>query len=119
MIFEHENPQSHCPAEETSNCTEEQRQIYLRMMEMIMHAVDEAMILGEKHITAFGEYWEIDRQARFIADTASRYAHALAETKKQLIAEVQSKEAAASSVARIPCRAVRAEHLGTALASVP
>lgn len=119
MLQVHESPQGGCPAGDTLIYTNKKQRITAQMMQIIMRAVDEAMLLADTCVTVDDSPSEIDRQAQFIADVANQYARSLAEAKKQLTREIWKKEAMDSSIGTIPCRVVRAEHLGTVLASVP
>lgn len=117
MSWEHENPQNGCSADGVSNCVSEKRRADMQRMKIIMRAVDEVMLPTDKNITPADESSEIDRQAQLIADVAAHYA--LAGIKKQFMKDAQKKETPMASTEMIPCRVVRAEHLGTTLASVP
>lgn len=126
MLQVHENPQGSCPAGMTMGgicfqefaCPNRPQPVDDAATRIVMRAVEAAMSLTDDAVSCSGGCELIDRQAKLVADVAARYARALAAAKKQLAREVWQREATDSPATdRIPCRVVRAEHLGTGPAS--
>ena len=123
MLQVHKNPQGGCPAGMTmggiyfQELTRQQSDD-AAAAKIVMRAVEAAMSLTDDAVPYTGGDKLIDQQAKLVADVAARYARALAAAKKQLAREVWQRKATDSPEAgRIPCRAVRVEHLATEPAS--
>lgn len=129
MLQIHQNPQGGCPAGMTMggiysqefacpNHPTRPQSDDAAAAKIVMRAVEAAMSLTDDAVPYTGGDKLIDQQAKLVADVAARYARALAAAKKQLAREVWQREATDSPEAgRIPCRAVRVEHLATEPAS--
>ena len=123
MLQVHENPQGGCPAGMTMGGIHFQeltrpQSVDAAAAKIVMRAVEAAMSLTDDAVPYTGGCELIDQQANLVADVAARYARALAAAKKQLAREVWQRKATDSPEAgRIPCRAVRVEHLATEAAS--
>lgn len=119
MLQVHENPQGGCPAGMTMGGIYFQefarpQAVDAAAAKIVMRAVEAAMSLTDDAVPYTDGCELIDQQAKLVADVAARYARALAAAKKQLAREVWQRKATDSPEAgRIPCRAVRVEHLAT------